>query len=427
MNTLQRLRQGSLWLALAGSTLLAACGGSDTPATPTLSGTAAVGLPIVGGSVSVKCAGGSALSSTTTTSGGWSTTLSGRTLPCAVEVSGGTVGGAASTATYHSIALTAGTVNITPLTNLVVASVLGASPATWFASPVFTAFNATNVSTALNTLKTQLGLATALGSADPLTTAFTANGSDSLDKLLDALSDALTGAGLDYATLLAAAQSNSFSSVSGFSAAFGSAWTALGGSSGGGSTSCGAGETATTYSGAAGTYTNGQSVCFAASPTQLAFLGQSLGSPVQNTTVSAPFSAYAFSDSATGERYEVVFNAGALYEINLLSSSAQFLGQFTPASSGGSGGTGNLTVEVLINGVGASSVTISGVPTPGSQTDFCNDVQSDSTLTGLATGGGTLTINSCSFSNGVGTINATVTVTTPVPLSLPYTVRYTYS
>lgn len=427
MNTLQRLRQRSLWLALAGSSLLAACGGgSDTPAPPALSGTAAVGLPIVGGSVSVKCAGGSALSATTTASGGWNTTLSGQTLPCAVEVSSGTVGGASSTAIYHSIALTAGTVNITPLTSLVVASVLGASPATWFSSPVFTAFNASTVNTALNTLKTQLGLSAALGAADPLTTAFAANGSDALDKLLDALSDALTGAGLNYAALLAAAQNNSFSSVSGFSAAFGNAWTALGGG-GGSPATCASGETATTYSGTAGTYSDGQAVCFAASPTQLAFLGKSLGSPVQNTAVSAPFSAYAFSDSATGERYEVIFNAGALYEINLLSSSAQFLGQFTPVISGGSGGTGNLTVEVLINGVGASSVTVSGVPTPGSQTDFCNHVEGDSTLTGLATGGGTLTINSCSFSNGVGIINATVTVTTPVSLSLPYTVRYIYS
>lgn len=427
MNTMQRLRRGSLWLALTVSTLLVACGGgSDTPAAPILSGTAAVGLPIVGGSVNVKCAGGSALSDTTTAVGGWSTTLSGQTLPCAVEVSGGTVDGVSSTATFHSIALTAGIVNITPLTNLIVANVLGDSPSTWFASPVFTAFNTTSVNAALNTLRTQLGLSTALGSANPLTTAFAANGSDALDRLLDALSDALTGAGIDYATLLAAAQSGSFSSVSGFPAAFGSAWTALTGG-GGSTTTCPSGATATTYSGMAGTYSNGQTVCFTASPTQLAFLGKSLDSPVQNTMVSAPFSAYTFSDSATGERYEVVFNAGVLREINLLSSSAQFLGQFTPTSSGGSGSAGNLTVEVLVGGIASSSITIEGVPAPANQTEFCDNIQTDSALSGLTTGGGTLTINSCSFSGRVGTVNATVTVTTPVPLSLPYTVRYTYS
>jgi len=64
---------------------------------------------------------------------------------------------------------------------------------------------------------------------------------------------------------------------------------------------------------------------------------------------------------------------------------------------------------------------------PANETEFCGDIQNDSNLTGLTTGGGTLTINSCSFSGGVGTVNATVKLTTPVSTSISYTVRYTYS
>lgn len=320
-------RQATLWLTLAGSALLAACGGGDDPApSTTLSGTAAVGLPIAGGQVSVQCAGGAALGATTSTAGGWSITLSGQTLPCAVQVSGGTVGGTINATAYHAIALSIGTVNITPLTDLVMAQLLDSSPQAWFSAPTFTAIDDAAVASALNTIKTQLGLSTALGSANPLTTAFAANGSDTLDKLLEALANALGAAGQTYADLLAAAQANDYSAFTGFPTAFGTAWTALGGSGG-----------------------------------------------------------------------------------------------------GGTGGTGNLTVKVLIGGVATSSINITGVPTPANETEFCSDIQTDSALTGLTTGGGTLTVNSCSFSGGVGTVNATVKLTTPVSTSISYTVRYTYS
>ncbi|NVO06470.1 MAG: hypothetical protein HXX19_11320, partial [Rhodoferax sp.] len=91
---------------LAATTLLAACGGgSSTPAATTLSGTAAVGVPIVNGAITVSCASGSTLTTTTTSTGTWTVTINGQTLPCATQVTGGTVGGVANTTPYHSIAV----------------------------------------------------------------------------------------------------------------------------------------------------------------------------------------------------------------------------------------------------------------------------------------------------------------------------------
>ena len=112
-----------------GSTPAASTGTSGT-----INGIAAVGTPIVGGNISVICAAGSPFSTTTDTGGAWQVTFSGETLPCAVEVSGGTINGVANTTNYNSIAISTGTVNVTPLTDLLVANLVGtATPSTWFA------------------------------------------------------------------------------------------------------------------------------------------------------------------------------------------------------------------------------------------------------------------------------------------------------
>jgi hypothetical protein len=76
-----------------------------------------------------------------------------------------------------------------------------------------------------------------------------------------------------------------------------------------------------------GPHANGDKVCFAVDAATMEFMGKKLQSPIQNTAVSAPFSAYAFADGAN--TYEVVFNVDALYEINV-SASNQFHGQFAP-------------------------------------------------------------------------------------------------
>jgi len=294
------------WLSVAvAAATLAACGGGDgDTAGPTLSGTAAVGVPIVGGTVRITCSGGPALQTLTSSTGGWTVALSGQTLPCAVQVSGGTVGGVANGTPYHSIALALGTVNITPLTDLVIARLLGTTPQTWFASPTFTGVGTDAVQAALNAVRTALGLTTALSGRDPLTSSFQAINGDLLDDILEAYRAALTALTAAHADLLAAAVAGSFSGYSGFPAAFQTAYAGLGG---GGGTSCTTG-TAMVYalSTAGGPYTNNQTVCFTASPVTLAFGSTTLGNPVQNMAVSLPFTAYTYTDGDL--KYEVIFD-----------------------------------------------------------------------------------------------------------------------
>lgn len=213
-----------MWGTLTMAAFLAGCGGGDDPApAASLSGVAAVGAPITNGTVAVQCAGGAALNTTTSTTGAWQVSFSGQTLPCAVQVSGGTISGSTNTTPYHSIALSLGTVNVTPLTDLIVAQLAGANPQTWFGSPVFTNVNAGAVQTALNNVVSGLGIASTLGSVNPITTAFKAEPSDAVDKLLEALKTALTSTSQTYAALLSAAQTGSYSAFTGFGAAFSTA------------------------------------------------------------------------------------------------------------------------------------------------------------------------------------------------------------
>jgi hypothetical protein len=225
MNTpVSRAPNRLLWSALAAA-LLAGCGGGNDPAPPpaTLSGVAAIGAPIVNGSVAVKCGGGPALSTTTNTSGAWQVQIAGQTLPCAVQVSGGTVGGSANTTPYHSIAVTFGTVNITPLTDLIVAQLTQANPQTWFGTPVFTSVNASAVGAAFNSMVTGLGIRSTLGSVDPITTPFAAKTGDPVDNLLEAFRVALATVGQNYAAVLRAAQLGNYNGFAAFAGAFGNA------------------------------------------------------------------------------------------------------------------------------------------------------------------------------------------------------------
>ena len=183
-----------------GSTPAASTGTSGT-----INGIAAVGTPIVGGNISVICP----FSTTTDTGGAWQVTFSGETLPCAVEVSGGTINGVANTTNYNSIAISTGTVNVTPLTDLLVANLVGtATPSTWFAglssNPASLAsITQTQVNTALTNLSTTLlnGL-TQLSANNPITTTFTPTSGNVSDDMLTALSTATTNTGVPYTTLL---------------------------------------------------------------------------------------------------------------------------------------------------------------------------------------------------------------------------------
>ena len=195
--------------------LLTACGGggsdSSTPAdggtgtTPsalTISGTAATGAAIAGGSINVKCAANTG-TTTTNTDGSYSITISGGTLPCVMHVTAGAVdlyslAEAGSGSTVRA--------NITPLSQLVAAAVAGGDPATLFANfdaSAQTKLTAANVTKAITAVTSALSGVVDLTGIDPLKDSLVAaNGStagNTLDKKLDALKAALADAGISLA------------------------------------------------------------------------------------------------------------------------------------------------------------------------------------------------------------------------------------
>ncbi|VWD42648.1 putative lipoprotein [Burkholderia contaminans] len=194
---------------------LAACGGggsgnsgassaADTTPTVTTSGTAAIGAPIVGGTVSLKCASGATTSATTAADGTYSVTLKSTDYPCVGLVSGGQANGAALASALHSVAAAPGTTNVTPLTDLIV-GVLGNGNASALdgatSSALSSAVTADNLASALTKVKTAIAtlpgkLAIASG-FNPLNSKFGVG--DANDALLDQYAAALGAAGLTQA------------------------------------------------------------------------------------------------------------------------------------------------------------------------------------------------------------------------------------
>jgi hypothetical protein len=154
----------------AAAAALVACGGDDDDSSvggSTLGGVAAVGMPIADAAVNVSCAGGTPLNTTTSSGGLWQVSISGQTLPCAVQVTGGNVGGVANALTLHSLAVGFGNLNVTPLTDLVVASRLGTDPQGWFAAPAFAGIDAASLDAAATRGAAARGLGGTLGRRAP--------------------------------------------------------------------------------------------------------------------------------------------------------------------------------------------------------------------------------------------------------------------
>jgi hypothetical protein len=151
-------------------------------ATLQLTGTAAIGAPIVGGAVSAKCADGSGFTNPVATNaqGVFTGLIASGALPCALQVSGGT-----PAVVLHSYAATSGTVNITPLTDLILANASNQSPANWFANPDWN--NIANIiTTAQAEIKSALenaGYTLPAGDFTPFSVAFAIG--DTWDQLLD--------------------------------------------------------------------------------------------------------------------------------------------------------------------------------------------------------------------------------------------------
>lgn len=331
----------------------AGCGGSSSSA-PTVSGLAATGAGIANATVTAKCAGGAALSGTTDASGSYTLVLDGRTLPCMVQVRGGTVSGAASSVILHSFAQAAGRVNITPVTDLIVARALGSNPETAFAG--YTNANGSTIEGALTTAKTyvatQISAITGSSIADPLTGTFVVGDAD--DKVLDALGSALTKASKTMSDLRSAAQT-------------GATLTTIVppiSTSGGGTSSASLPDglkgkvKATVYASAqsGSPYANGDLLTFTFSSSGLLMYGLTSANTSTHSTVSTfskVGSEYVWVDTANNRRFAVSLKGdGSFHEINVSSADGStFWGQFTESGSGAGGGGGN---------GGSSSLTLTG-------------------------------------------------------------------
>lgn len=196
-------------LALAlSTTFLAACGGGGggTPAAAgaagsgttdlTVGGTAATGKAIAGATVAAKCQVGTSSSAPTIADGSFSLVVTGGKLPCVLQITDPSDG-----SKLHTLATGSGssaTANITPLTEMLTARVLGNEPAVFFAA--FDAAVATSKVTTVAVKAAQTDVVTVLTGtvdtsslADFISTQLKAATSDNLtggdaqDKLLDAL------------------------------------------------------------------------------------------------------------------------------------------------------------------------------------------------------------------------------------------------
>lgn len=198
---------------------LAACGGgSSTSSTPgstpiTISGTAATGAAISGGAVDVKCASGTG-TATTNADGTYTVSIVGGTAPCLIKVSTTDASGA-TTDLFSAVEPGQTIANVTPLTQMVVASALGADPATVFNAGTIAdntdKLGTSNLTAAVETVKavaSNLGLD--LTNVDPLKATLVAatdnTSGNAQDQAIDGLMAALSGAGLGLSNLTSVMQ-----------------------------------------------------------------------------------------------------------------------------------------------------------------------------------------------------------------------------
>lgn len=196
---------------------VAACGGggggstAESPApaptpTLTLSGTAATGAAAAAKNVSVKCATGTG-SATTNTDGTFTVSIANGALPCAVELD---LGAAGKLRSYAQGSGQSATVNITPMTELVVANLSGGNAASFFSNFSAAAgalISSTAVTNAVNSVKATLTTAgidvSSVGDimSGALVAASGTTTGNAYDKALDALKAALDTSGVSLTTL----------------------------------------------------------------------------------------------------------------------------------------------------------------------------------------------------------------------------------
>jgi hypothetical protein len=203
METAKKLLTRAALLATVSVSLLSACGGGGDSAQVTLTGVAATGAAIAGGSITANCTVGTA-SGTSAADGSFTLILDkGQVAPCLLRVTKAAAPPAPAVELY-GFAAAAGRVNITTLTDTALTRALAARPADVFAT--FDAARAAAINTALpaaisyvQAQFTAINLGTV--PADLMTSAFVVG--DYYDKLLDNIAVTFLGAGKTYADWVA--------------------------------------------------------------------------------------------------------------------------------------------------------------------------------------------------------------------------------
>lgn len=198
--------------AAAIAVLLTACGGggggsSSAPGTTsdlTVSGTAATGMAIAGATINAKCQAGTG-TATTIADGTFTLVVTGGKLPCVLQITNPLDG-----TKLHTVATGSGSsavANITPLTEMLTARILGNEPVVFFAAFDAATLTSTVTTAAVKAAQTDVGTILT-GTVDtsslsdfvatPLKAATQDNmtGGDAQDKMLDALRVKLNGAQL---------------------------------------------------------------------------------------------------------------------------------------------------------------------------------------------------------------------------------------
>lgn len=121
----KHMTQLALGTLVAGA--LAACGGgggddsntggNPVPTLTTATGVAAIGAPIIGGNVELKCASGATASAATDANGIWTASLKPSDYPCVTRVVGGQANSQTLPSPLHSVVSAPGTTNVSRPSN----------------------------------------------------------------------------------------------------------------------------------------------------------------------------------------------------------------------------------------------------------------------------------------------------------------------
>lgn len=93
-----------------------------------------------------------------------------------------------------------------------------------------------------------------------------------------------------------------------------------------------------------------------------------------------------------------------------------------------SGSSGNYALDLVVTASGFSSpaIRINNIPKPNTQGEFCSEdvyQQFKQSVQGVS---GSWQVTSCSFDGTTGLINALLSMSSPFPINVPYSIRYTY-